>query len=55
MLDLIRKEIWSKPEVQFSYRQNILRFVREALVATRPSFREAAAFAGDLTLIHREI
>ncbi len=29
MLDLIGKEIWSKPEVQFCYRQNILLFVRE--------------------------
>jgi hypothetical protein len=55
MLDLIRKEIWSKPEVQFWYRQNILLFVREDLVAARPGFQEAAAFAGDLILIHREI
>jgi hypothetical protein len=55
MLDLIRKGIWSKPEVQFWYLQNILLFVREDLVATRPSFQEAAALAGDLILIHREI
>jgi SAM-dependent methyltransferase len=55
MLDLIRKEIWSKPEVQFWYRQNILLFMREDLVAARPGFQEAAAFAGDLILVHREI
>jgi hypothetical protein len=55
MLDLIRKEIWSKPEVQFWYRQNILLFVREDLVAARPSFQKAAALTADLILIHREI
>jgi hypothetical protein len=38
MLDLIRKEIWSKPEVQFWYRQNIFLFMREDLVAARPGF-----------------
>jgi SAM-dependent methyltransferase len=55
ILDLIRKEIWSMPEVQFWYWQNILLFVRDDLVATRANFQEAASFAGDLILIHREI
>jgi len=54
-LDLIRKEIWTKPEIQYYYRQNIFLFVREDLVAARPQFQEAAAFAGDLILIHWEI
>lgn len=55
MLDLIRKEIWTKPEVQFWYRQNIFLFVVEDWVASCPRFQEAAAFAGDLMLIHRDI
>jgi SAM-dependent methyltransferase len=55
MLDLIRKEIWTKPEIRFWYRQNIFLFVVEDLVASQPRFQEAAAFAGDLILIHREI
>ncbi len=54
-LDLIRKEIWTNPEIQYYYRQNIFLFVREDLVAARPEFQEAAAFAGDLILIHWEI
>jgi SAM-dependent methyltransferase len=55
MLDLIRKEIWSKPEVQFWYRQNILLFMREDLVKSQPRFQAAASLAGDLILMHREI
>jgi hypothetical protein len=55
MLDLIRREIWTNPEIQFWYRQNIFLFVVEDLVASRPRFREAAAFAADLILIHREV
>jgi SAM-dependent methyltransferase len=54
-LDLIRRDIWTRPEIQFWYRQNIFLFVAERLASSQPQFQEAAGFAGDLILMHREI
>ena len=55
MLDLIRKEIWTNPEIRFWYRQNLFLFVRKELIPSRPIFLEAAQYADDLMLIHADI
>lgn len=55
MLDLIRKEIWLRPEVKFWYRQNMFLFVREDIIAGRPIFLEATKFADDLLLVHSSV
>jgi SAM-dependent methyltransferase len=55
MLDLVRKEIWKRPEIKYWYRQNIFLFVREGLIPSRPCFQEAIAYPDDLLLVHPDI
>jgi SAM-dependent methyltransferase len=55
MLDLIRKEIWKRPEVQHWYRQNIFLFVRADVVSGQSAFLEATKYADDLLLVHKDV